>query len=95
MNIGKHSKEAIEIKKLEDKVKCKDREIKDIKLECAEQFKKIKDLCFSNTYNEKFDKLKKIYEIASENFSVLVKDLIIAENSKSNKKIELPTHQSK
>lgn len=95
MNIGKHSKEAIEIKKLEDKVKRKDREIKDIKLECAEQFKKIKDLCFSNTYNEKFDKLKKIYEIANENFSVLLKDLIIAENSKSNKKIELPTHQSK
>ena len=40
MNIGKHSKEAVEIKKLEDKVKRKDREIKDIKLECAEQFKK-------------------------------------------------------
>ena len=32
MNIGKHSEEAIRIKNLEDIVKRKDREIKDIKV---------------------------------------------------------------
>ena len=95
MNIGKHSEEAIKIKNLEDIVKRKDREIKDIKVECAEQFKKIRDLCFSNTYNERFDKLKKIYEIASENFSILVKDLIISNSYKSSKIIELPTRKVK
>ena len=95
MNIGKHSEEAIKIKNLEDIVKRKDREIKDIKVECAEQFKKIRDLCFSNTYNERFDKLKKIYEIASENFSILVKDLIISNSDKSSKIIELPTRKVK
>ena len=95
MNIGKHSEDAIRIKNLEDIVKRKDREIKDIKVECAEQFKKIKDLCFSNTYNERFDKLKKIHEIASENFSILVKDLMISDSDKSNKIIELPTRKVK
>lgn len=95
MNIGKHSEEAIRIKNLEDIVKRKDREIKDIKVECAEQFKKVRDLCFSNTYNERFDKLKKIYEIASENFFILVKDLIISNSDKSNKIIELPTGKVK
>lgn len=94
MRIGKHSKESINIK-LEETIKRKDKEIKDIKTECAEQFKRIKDICFSNTYNEKFDKLKKIHEIADENFLALLKDLIIADNSKSNKIIELPTRKVK
>lgn len=95
MNIGKHSDETIRIRNLEDIVKRKDREIKDIKCECAEQFKKIRDLCFSNTYNERFNKLKKIYEISDSNFSALLNDLIISDNSKTNKIIELPTRQSK
>ena len=72
MNIGKHSEEAIKIRNLEDIVKRKDREIKDIKVECEKKKKKIRDLCFSNTYNERFDKLKKIHEIASENFSIFI-----------------------
>ena len=95
MNIRKHSEEAIKIKELEDVIKRKDKEIKDIKTECAEQFKKIRDLCFSNTYNERFNKLKKIYEIADDNFSALLKDLIISDNSKSEKIIELPTRKVK
>ncbi len=95
MNIGKHSEEAIKIRNLEDIVKRKDREIKDIKVEYAEQFKKIRDLCFSNTYNERFDKLKKINEIANENFLALINDLIITDNSKPGKIIELPTRKVK
>ena len=95
MNIGKHSKEAIKIKELEETIKAKDREIRGIKTECAGQFKKIRELCFCNTYNERFNKLKKIYEISDENFSRLVKDLIISNSYKSSKIIELPTRKVK
>lgn len=66
---GKHSREAVENKKLQEIIARRDKEIKDIKTECAEQFKMIKDLCFINEYNNKNIKLKKIYEIASDNFS--------------------------
>lgn len=74
---GKHSREAVENKKLQEIIARRDKEIKDIKTECAEQFKMIKDLCFINEYNNKNIKLKKIYEIASDNFSALVKDIYI------------------
>lgn len=93
---GKHSSETLEIKKLQELIKRKDKEIKDIKTECAEQFKMIKDLCFINNYNDKNIKLRKIHEIASDNFSALLKDIIINETDKDTKIIELPnTDQSK
>lgn len=93
---GKHSSEALEIKKLQELIKRKDKEIKDIKTECAEQFKMIKDLCFINNYNDKNIKLRKIHEIASGNFSALLKDIIINETDEDTKIIELPnTDQSK
>ena len=94
---GKHSKEAIEIKSLKEIIERKDKEIKDIKTECAEQFKRIKDLCFINDYGDKYVKLRKIHEIASDNFSALVKDIIIAEQPEQQEQqemakiIELPT----
>ena len=50
---GKHSREAVENKKLQEIIARRDKEIKDIKTECAEQFKMIKDLCFINEYNNK------------------------------------------
>ena len=89
---GKHSKEALEIKRLQELIDKKDKEIKDIKTECADQFKKIKDLCFINDYGDKNMKLRKIHEIASDNFSALVRDIIINEtNEDENAKIiELP-----
>ena len=43
---GKHTEEAQEIKRLKRLVDLRDKEIIDIKRECADQFKKIKDLCF-------------------------------------------------
>lgn len=93
---GKHSREAVENKKLQEIIARRDKEIKDIKTECAEQFKMIKDLCFINEYNNKNIKLKKIYEIASDNFSALVKDIVINETDETAKIIELPnTDQSK
>lgn len=96
--IGKHSQEAQEIKELQELIYRKEQEIKDIKTECADQFKKIKDLCFINEYNDKNAKLRKIYEIASENFSALVKDILINDTDEDEKTkiIELPnTRKSK
>lgn len=91
--LGKHSKEAIEIKNLEELIERKDKEIKDIKIECADQFKKIKDLCFINEYGDRNMKLRKIHEIASDNFTALIKDIIINETDEDerSKIIELPT----
>lgn len=88
---GKHSKEALEIKKLKEIIELRDKEIRQIKTECAEQFEKIKNLCFINDYNDKYLKLRKIHEIASDNFSAIVKDLVISEsNEEKTKIIELP-----
>lgn len=90
--MGKHTEEAQKIKQLEETIAAKDKEIKDIKTECADQFKKIKDLCFINDYGDKNMKLRKIHEIASDNFSALVRDIIINETNEDEKAkiIELP-----
>lgn len=95
---GKHSKETLEIKRLEELVELRDKEIKDIKVYCADQFKKIKDLCFINEYGDRNMKLRKIHEIASDNFSQLVRDIVIDETDEDQKAkiIELPnTRKSK
>lgn len=95
---GKHSKEALEIKRLEELVELRDKEIKDIKVYCADQFKMIKDLCFINEYGDRNMKLRKIHEIASDNFSQLVRDMVIDETDEDKKAkiIELPnTRKSK
>lgn len=95
---GKHSKEALEIKRLEELVELRNKEIKDIKVYCADQFKKIKDLCFINEYGDRNMKLRKIHEIASDNFSQLVRDIAIDETDEDQKAkiIELPnTRKSK
>lgn len=91
MIFGKHTEEGQAMQNLQNTIKLKEKEIKDIKVECAEQFKNIKDLCFINDYGDKYLSLKKIYEIASDNFSALVKDLTIDEQKENAKIIELPT----
>ena len=91
MIFGKHTEVGQAIQNLQNTIKLKEKEIKDIKVECAEQFKNIKDLCFINDYGNKYLSLKKIYEIASDNFSALVKDLAIDEQKENAKIIELPT----
>lgn len=93
---GKHTEEAQEIKRLKRLVDLRDKEIIDIKRECADQFKKIKDLCFSNEYgglNDKNAKLRKIHEIAADNFSVIIQDLVISDERDIAKIIELPTNR--
>ncbi len=91
MIFGKHTEEGQAMQNLQNTIKLKEKEIKDIKVECAEQFKNIKDLCFINDYGDKYLSLKKIYEIASDNFSALIKDLAIDEQKENAKIIELPT----
>lgn len=105
-NLGKHSEEnhlikqlQLEIEQLNKTIKLKDREIEDVKTECAGQFKQIRDLCFCNSYNDRLDthkKFDKIEEIAQDNFSALINDLAIDKISdKKTKIIELPnTDQS-
>lgn len=90
---GKHSKEALEIKRLKELVELRDKEIKDIKVYCADQFEKIKNLCFINEYGDRNMKLRKIHEIASDNFSQLVRDIVIDETDEGQKAkiIKLPT----
>ena len=88
MIFGKHTEVGQAIQNLQNTIKLKEKEIK---VECAEQFKNIKDLCFINDYGDKYLSLKKIYEIASDNFSALVKDLAIDEQKENAKIIELPT----
>ena len=90
MIFGKHTEEGQAMQNLQNTIKLKEKEIKDIKVECAEQFKNIKDLCFINDYGDKYLSLKKIYEIASDNFSALIKDLAIDEQKENAKIIELP-----
>lgn len=94
--LGKHSEEGQTIKRLQETIDLKEKEITDIKRECADQFKKIRDLCFANEYggkNDKNAKLRKIHEIAADNFSALVKDLIISNTEETPKIIELPTNR--
>lgn len=79
-----------EIEQLKQTIKLRDREIEDVKTECAGQFKKIGDLCFCNDYDGKLNKLRTINEIAQDNFSALVKDMAIDRTSRRAKIIELP-----
>lgn len=86
--------EAYGNKQLKEVIKRKDREIEDIKRECANQFKQIRELCFCNSYGNKLDtrkRLVKINEIALENELALEKDLAIDKEVEEAKIIELTT----
>ena len=90
----KELKEAYTIKQLNDIIKRKDKEIEDIKMECVSEFKKIKDLCFCNSYGNQLNerkKLNKIHEIAIDNVFALEGDLAIDKETEKTKIIELTT----
>lgn len=97
-NKGKHSYLDYN-EELEQVIALKNQEIHDIKMGCAEEFKRIRNLCFCNDYNGQFndsEKIKKIYEIAEDNFSALLTDLAIEEEIGTETKIiELPQRQSR
>lgn len=90
----KEFKEMITIKQLNDTIKRKDKEIEDIKMECVSEFKKIKDLCFCNSYGNQLNerkKLNKVHEIVVDNIFALEGDLAIDKETENAKIIELTT----
>ena len=89
---GKHSKENLYIKQLEETIKLKDREITDIKDSLADEFQKILIVNESNDYGNKESKERKISEICRDTIYELRKDLFIENDSKI---IELPTRKVK
>ena len=90
MGIGKRPKEGQTIRELEEIIRLRDREIHDIKTECAEQFRIIRDYCTCNDYNGQLDRINKIHEVADNNFMALLKDLV--DEEERAKIIELPTN---
>lgn len=89
---GKHSKENLYVKQLEESIDLKDREIEDIKNSLADEFQKILIINESNNYDNKESKQRKISEICRDNVYELRKDLYIENDSKI---IELPTRKVK
>lgn len=89
---GKHSKENLYIKQLEETINLKDREIADIKDSLANEFQKILTVNESNDYSNKEFKKRKISEICRDNVYELRKDLYIENDSEI---IELPTRKVK
>lgn len=90
-NIGKHSKEVQRIRELEETIRLKEQEIQDIKAECANEFKRITEFCTCNDYNGRINKMQKIYELATDNFMLLVQDILMNKEEKDKKIIELST----
>lgn len=79
------------IKQLEETIRLKDKEIEDIKMECAEQFKQIRTIASNNSLGNVDIKIRKIIEIASDNFIALLKDMYIEnDHEEESKIIELP-----
>lgn len=89
---GKHSKENLYVKQLEETIDLKDREIADIKNSLADAFQEILVVNESNSYNNKEIKQRKISEICRDKIYELRKDLFIENDSKI---IELPTRKVK
>ena len=91
---GKHTEESIKIKQLEETIKLKDREIKDIKYSLADVLDRIRTLNESNEYNDPSVKKRKISELCTDTRYELLIDEIDAfyEKEKQNAKIiKLPT----
>lgn len=95
MKIGKHTESGQKIAQLEDVIKRKDREIYEVKQECANAFKQIYELSKGNSFDNDRAIKNKMGEMAKDNFNLLLDDLIDYKYEQSNKIIELPTHQSK
>lgn len=90
MSIGKHTTDAIKIRHLEETIKLKDQELLDVKRECAEQFKKIALMRDDNDLGNEKAKIRKMAEIAKDNFNLLLNDLLDYEDKKI---IELPNRK--
>lgn len=93
--LGKHTESGQKIAQLEDVIKRKDREIYEVKQECANAFKQIYELSKGNSFDNDRAIKNRMGEIAKDNFNLLLDDLIDYKNEQNNKIIELPnTDQS-
>lgn len=93
MKIGKHTEAGQKIEQLEDIIKRKDKENKEVKISFAEIMKHIIYLNTCGTANDPATR-RKITELAEETYYELMKDITIASDS-SAKIIELPTRKVK
>ena len=81
---GKHSEESAKIKKLEETIALKDKEIKDIKISVADVLLKIRTINEANSYSAPEVKTRKISELCTDTRYELLIDIFDeqAENSK-------------
>lgn len=84
--MGKHTNEAVRIRQLEETIRLKDKEIKDVKLSLADILQQIRDLNESNNYSDPSVRKRKISEICTDTRYELLKDEL-----EDEKIIELPT----
>lgn len=88
---GKHSKEALEIKRLQELVDRKDKEIKDIKLSVADILLQIRNINESNDYGDQSVKKRKISELCTDTrYELLIDEIDDFYKEKNAKIIELP-----
>lgn len=93
MKIGKHTEVGQHIAQLKDTIIRKDKEIYEVKKECANAFKEIYELSKGNSFDNDRAIKNKMGEIAKDNFNLLLDDLI--DYVHENKIIELPTRKVK
>lgn len=93
---GKHSQESLEIKRLNEVIERKDKEIKDIKFSVSDILLQIRNLNECNEYSDPSLKRRKISELCTDTRYQLLIDEIDSNYEKQKAKIiELPnTNQS-
>lgn len=87
---GKHTEEAVKIKQLEETVRLKEQEIRDIKFSVADVLARIRILNESNSYGDPSVKRRKISELCVDTRYELLIDELDTEYKKA-KIIKLPT----
>lgn len=91
---GKHTEEALKIKQLEETIKLRDKEIKDIKRSLADKLQEIRNYNEGNDLNDPEQRKRKISEMCTDTIYELRIDELdeFFEKEKAKAKIiELPT----
>ena len=89
---GKHTEEALTIKQLEETIKLRDKEIKDIKYSVSDVLLQIRELNESNNYGDPSIKKKKISELCTDTrYQLFIDEIDDFNRTEKGKIIELPT----
>lgn len=89
---GKHTEEALKIKELEETIKLRDKEIKDIKFSLADVLLQIRTLNESNSYGDPSIKRRKISELCTDTrYELLIDEIDELYKKDKAKIIKLPT----